>query len=105
MKLQFHLSEIHFLLVKMYILEINNLIVDIRNYPPNCLYQEYTFLLVGIVFLVCEIVISTSKKLIIDINNYIWMAAYCDIKLVKIKLQISTIAIVTSKNPIPDIKN
>jgi len=35
--------------------------------------------------------ISTSKKSIIDINNSFWMAAYGDISLVKIQLQISAI--------------
>ncbi len=47
---EFLISTIQFSLVKMLILDINNLIVDInndifyiRNYPPNCWYQKYIF--------------------------------------------------------------
>jgi len=73
-------------------------------------YQKLTFLLVPIELLISRIDISTSdnviidikndistsKNSILDINNWCWMAAYGDISLVKIQLQISSIQFLIS---------
>jgi len=72
----------------------DNLIIGI-------LFQEFIFLLVTVIIDIKND-ISTSK---IDINNLFWMAAYGEISLVKMQLQIPAIKLLISKNVIVDIKN
>jgi len=72
----------------------DNLIIGI-------LFQEFIFLLVTVIIDIKND-ISTSK---IDINNLFWMAAYGEISLVKMQLQIPAIKLLISKDVIVDFKN
>jgi len=49
--------------------------------------------------------ISTSKKSILDINNLYWIAAFGEISLVEIQLQISATKFLISTITFFDIKN
>jgi len=76
------LVAIQLLITRIDISTCGNWIIDIKNY------------------------FSTSKKSILDINNWFWMAAYGDISLVKIQLQISAIKLLLNcKLYIVDINN